>query len=134
MPEATRPVITVAAALVTDPAGRLLLVRKRGTDRFMQPGGKPEPGETLRGALARELAEEVRLTIEPGAFDHLGRFETDTANEPGDLLVAHVYRLEVTGPVDAAAEIAEARWCTIEEADALGERLAPLARELLRLC
>ena len=126
--------ITVVAALVTDPAGRLLLVRKRGTDRFMQPGGKPEASETLRDALARELAEEVRLTIEPAAFDDLGRFETDAANEPGHLLVAHVYRLEVTGPVGAAAEIAEARWCTVEEADALGARLAPLARELLALC
>ncbi|MCU1475006.1 MAG: pyrophosphohydrolase including oxidative damage repair enzyme [Amnibacterium sp.] len=126
--------ITVVAALVTDATGRLLLVRKRGTDRFMQPGGKPEAGETLREALARELAEELRLTIEPGAFDDLGRFETDAANEPGHLLVAHVYRLEVADPVAAAAEITEARWCTVEEADALGERLAPLARELLPFC
>jgi 8-oxo-dGTP pyrophosphatase MutT (NUDIX family) len=129
-----RPVITVVAALVTDDAGRLLLVRKRGTERFMQPGGKPEPGESLRGALARELAEELRLTVDPGAFDDLGRFETDAANEPGHALVAHVFRLVVTAPVDAAAEIAEARWCTPAAADALGPRLAPLARELLALC
>jgi 8-oxo-dGTP pyrophosphatase MutT (NUDIX family) len=127
-------VITVVAALVTDPAGRLLLVRKRGTDRFMQPGGKPEAGESHREALARELAEELRLTVSPLAFDDLGRFETEAANEPGHALVAHVFRLEVADPVGAAAEIAEARWCTVEEADDLGGRLAPLARELLAFC
>jgi 8-oxo-dGTP pyrophosphatase MutT (NUDIX family) len=127
-------VITVVAALVTDAAGRLLLVRKRGTDRFMQPGGKPEAGETLREALARELAEELRLTVSPDAFAALGRFEADAANEPGHALVAHVFRLEAAEPVRAAAEIDEVRWCTVAEADALGARLAPLARTLLALC
>lgn len=129
MPE--RPVITVVAALVTDDDGRLLLVRKRGTDRFMQPGGKPEPGESLRGALARELAEELRLEVEPAAFADLGRFETDAANEPGHALVAHVFRLPLSGTLTPAAEIVEARWATPSEADALGDRLAPLARDLL---
>lgn len=133
MPE-PRPVITVVAALVTDAASRLLLVRKRGTDRFMQPGGKPEAGEGLREALARELLEEVRLDVDPAALEDLGRFETDAANEPGHALVAHVFRLTVAGPVEAAAEIAELRWCTVAEADDLGPRLAPLARHLLALC
>ncbi|MGN6742126.1 MAG: NUDIX hydrolase [Amnibacterium sp.] len=126
-----RPVITVVAALVTDAEGRLLLVRKRGTDRYMQPGGKPEPGEGLREALARELAEELLLAVDPEAFTDLGRFETDAANEPGHVLVAHVFRLALDGTVEAAAEIAEARWATLAEADALGDRLAPLARVLL---
>jgi 8-oxo-dGTP pyrophosphatase MutT (NUDIX family) len=129
-----RPVITVVAALVTDGSGRLLLVRKRGTDRFMQPGGKPDPGEGLRDALARELAEEVRLIVPPDAFEDLGRFEADAANEPGHALVAHVFRLRIADAVEAAAEIEEIRWCTVEEADALGARLAPLARDLLALC
>ncbi|WP_408734888.1 NUDIX domain-containing protein [Asaia platycodi] len=39
-------VIHIAAALLHDGAGRLLLVRKHGTVAFMQPGGKIEPGET----------------------------------------------------------------------------------------
>ena len=33
-------VISIVAALIRDPAGRVLLVRKRGTVAFMQPGGK----------------------------------------------------------------------------------------------
>ena len=129
--DAARPVITVVAALATDRDGRLLLVRKRGTARFMQPGGKPETGETLPGALVRELAEELGLTVADDSLTELGRFDTAAANEPGHALIAHVFRLVVTDPVAAAAEIAEIRWCTAAEADSLGDRLAPLARELL---
>lgn len=130
-PDPARPVITVVAALATDRQGNLLLVRKRGTARFMQPGGKPETGETLRAALARELAEELGLIVPADALADLGRFDTAAANEPGHALIAHVFRLVVDVPVAAAAEIAEIRWCTAAEADALGDRLAPLARELL---
>ncbi|MEM9477678.1 MAG: hypothetical protein AAGA71_20510 [Pseudomonadota bacterium] len=32
----------IAVAVVLDEAGRMLLVRKRGTEAFMQPGGKIE--------------------------------------------------------------------------------------------
>jgi hypothetical protein len=32
--------IVIAAALLLDPQGRTLLVRKRGTAFFMQPGGQ----------------------------------------------------------------------------------------------
>ena len=35
-------VISVVAALIRDNGGRVLLVRKRGTSAFMQPGGKRE--------------------------------------------------------------------------------------------
>ena len=40
------PRIVVSAVCVFDRSGRLLTVRKRGTDKFMHPGGKPEAGET----------------------------------------------------------------------------------------
>ena len=134
-PEAPGLVIRVVAALVTDPEGRLLLVRKRGTDRFMQAGGKPEPGEGPRAALVRELSEELGLDVAEAALVPLGDFTTAAANEPGHALEAAVFRLRVTaGVADALephAEIAELRWCTPEEAARLGERLAPLARLLL---
>lgn len=38
--------ISIVAALIRDDAGRLLLVRKRGTLAFMQPGGKRDAGES----------------------------------------------------------------------------------------
>jgi 8-oxo-dGTP diphosphatase len=42
----TGRVISVVAALIRDGDGRVLLVRKRGTAAFMQPGGKRDAGET----------------------------------------------------------------------------------------
>ena len=56
-------VIRIVAAVVADERGRLLLVRKRGTTAFMQPGGKLEPGESPVDALAREIREELGVGI-----------------------------------------------------------------------
>jgi len=50
-------IISVVAALIRDPDGRVLLVRKRGTEAFMQPGGKRDIGESDVAALSREIAE-----------------------------------------------------------------------------
>jgi 8-oxo-dGTP diphosphatase len=129
------PVIRVVAALITDPGGRLLLVRKRGTERFMQAGGKPEAGEAAREALVRELWEELGLTIHPDALEQLGPFVTEAANEPDHRLEAEVFRLALPGAVadelEPHAEIEELRWVTPQEAAALGPRLAPLAHLLL---
>lgn len=128
---AAESVIRVSAACVTDAAGRVLLVRKRGSQVFMQPGGKPEPGETAVQTLVRELGEELSLDVDPASLDDWGRFRADTANEPGHVLIAQVFGLPLEGEVEPAAEIEEARWFTEEQADALGVRLAPLARRML---
>lgn len=62
------PVVTVAAAVLVDRDGRVLLAQRpagkalAGLWEF--PGGKIEPGETPEAALVRELKEE--LSIETG--------------------------------------------------------------------
>lgn len=53
--------IQIAAALINDDKGRLLVVRKVGTEWFMQAGGKIENGESPLSALRRELSEEIGL-------------------------------------------------------------------------
>lgn len=119
--------IHVSAAVITDGEGRLLLVRKAGTTAFMQPGGKPEPGETPAETLSRELEEEIGVRIPAGALRPLGSFTADAANEPGFLVVADVFEADLDGaePV-IAAEIEELRWVTRADADEL--EVAPLAR------
>ena len=78
--------IHIAAAVMRDDKGRLLLVRKRGTVYFMQPGGKIEPGENARSALIRELREELNLELSQEELIPLGEFTDSAANEPGHLL------------------------------------------------
>lgn len=119
------PTLHIAAALIEDDAGRLLLVRKRGTAAFMQAGGKLEPGESPSDALTREIEEELGRA--PTRLEPLGEARAAAANEPGHALHAHLFRAEVRGPLQAAAEIAELRWVTPDEAMALP--LAPLTRE-----
>jgi 8-oxo-dGTP diphosphatase len=120
--------IRVSAAVITDREGRLLVVRKAGTTAFMQPGGKPEPGETPAETLSRELDEEVGLRIAPDELRPLGEFTAAAANEPGFEVVADVFAADIgeQQPV-VAAEIDELRWITRADADELD--IAPLARE-----
>nr|WP_314426825.1 NUDIX domain-containing protein [uncultured Erwinia sp.] len=125
--------IHIAAAAIVDDAGRLLLVRKRNTLYFMQPGGKLDAGESPESALIRELREELDLVITPGDLTPLGQFTDVAANEPGHLLVADIFRIHnVSGDLKPAAEIEEVRWVPPAEFDSL--MLAPLtAKQIIPL-
>jgi 8-oxo-dGTP diphosphatase len=120
-------VIPIAAALVHDDAGRVLLVRKRGTRAFTQPGGKLRDFESHLAALERELREELGCTVRPGSPAFLGTFRAPAANETGCMVTAALYRVEVDGPVRAAAEIEEIAWIHPEPPHQI--ELAPLTRE-----
>ena len=76
-------IISVVAALIRDGDGRVLLVRKRGTAAFMQPGGKRDVGESDVAALAREIGEELGCRIKDSSVQALGVFDCPAANEPG---------------------------------------------------
>ena len=129
--------ITVSAVVLTRRDGAVAVVRKRGTDRFMLAGGKAEPGETPRRCAVREIGEELGLTLDADALTYLGRYETDTANEPGFRLVSEVFSATSDAPAAPAAEIAEARWlsrCEFEALVALPEDdCAPWAPLLVRV-
>ena len=62
--------VEVVAGVITDARGRVLLSRRtEGRDLaglWEFPGGKREPGETDRQALARELREELAVDLEVG--------------------------------------------------------------------
>lgn len=115
-------IITVVAGLIRDAEGRLLTVRKAGTETFMLPGGKPEPGETEEAALARELAEELGVRLR--AARRLGRFEAPAANEPDATVRSTVFEVAVEGAPAIQAEIEDMLW--IDPAQPPAVRLAPL--------
>jgi len=64
--------IEVAAGIIRDGCGRILIARRRpgkaqaGFWEF--PGGKLEPGETAEECLKRELLEEMGIGIRPTAL------------------------------------------------------------------
>ena len=120
------PVIGIAAEVIMDERGRLLLVRKRGTEVFMLPGGKIGRGEDAIEALAREVEEELGCGIAIGPRP-LGRFSAPAANEPGSVVDAELFAVELVGEAVPAAEIAEAQWRDPDESPPFP--LAPLARE-----
>lgn len=102
--------IPIAAAIISNEAGHVLVVRKRGSSVFMQPGGKIEPNETPVAALARELQEEIGLTVAADKLVYLGKFRAEAANEHGREVEADVFEVALTGAVAARAEIEEIRW------------------------
>jgi 8-oxo-dGTP pyrophosphatase MutT (NUDIX family) len=122
-------VIRIAAALLIRPDGHTLLVRKRGTQAFMQPGGKIEAFELPVHALARELEEELGLVIDPQQARFLGEFSAPAANEPGFVVQAQIFQLRIEADVTPAAEIEEVIW--IDPATDGGISLAPLTRDLI---
>jgi 8-oxo-dGTP diphosphatase len=119
--------IEIVAALIRDGAGRVLLVRKRGTAAFMQPGGKRDSGEDDITALAREIEEELGCCLVPDSIRSLGEFDAISANEPGFRVRAALYEIDVTGEIAPKAEIEAMVW--IDPATPADIPLAPLTRD-----
>lgn len=85
MPEETYARRT-ARVLLLDRAGRVLLLRYGDPGEWLTPGGGLDHGETLRETAARELQEEIGLTVDP---DQLGPRVAEASG--------HVERSWVTG-------------------------------------
>ncbi|MEW1823358.1 NUDIX domain-containing protein [Arthrobacter sp. NPDC080031] len=119
-----KDLIVVSAVCVYDDAGRLLTVRKRGTDKFMHPGGKPEPGETAAETASRELAEEVGIDVDPADLEPFGSWLAIAANEAATDIEATVFTAPGTWEAHPSAEIAEIRWLDLSAE--FPDDLAPL--------
>ena len=109
MPKAApTPHYTVAVGLVFK--NGKLLIDKRKTDGLLGgmwelPGGKKQKGETLKQAVAREIAEEVGVTVTVGkrlcivrhAYSHFR-------------ITLHAYHCQYTGGTAKALHCAAVKW------------------------
>lgn len=131
--DVTADVIKVCAVVIQDPDGRLLCVRKQGSQFFMQPGGKPEAGETSQQTVIREVREELGVELQEEKLRFLGVHSAQAANEHGftvqSTLFSHPYTEACARISEGQAEIAEVAWFSLDDAAERSEALAPLLRE-----
>ena len=123
------PLIHVSAVVFRDVNDKVLTVRKRGTEKFMFPGGKPELVESALDTAIREVKEEIGIGVEPKQLTQIGVFEAPAANEAKHTVVATVFTYDGdTIEPQMAAEIAELSWVSPDQPDVV---LAPLLADFV---
>lgn len=119
------PDFIVSAVVLRDSDGCILVVRKRGTSRYMLPGGKIEAGESPAEAAVRELHEEVGADLETESLSFLGEWTAPAANEAGLTVHGHIFEHPWVDGLAVRAEIDDLLWLHPDDM-ALREDLAPL--------
>lgn len=114
-------VLDIAAGVLVDAQGRLLIAQRRagtpGAGYWEFPGGKREAGEAIFGCLARELAEEIGVTDLRGV--PLIRFVHERGPRPVRL---HVWRIHDWTGEPGPREGQRIRWTasdTLDDVDLL---------------
>jgi mutator protein MutT len=102
-----RPATLGVRGIVTDEAGRVLLVRHTYTPGWHFPGGGVERGETCAEALRRELREEAGIE---GANLELVSVHANHAFFPNDHVLVYRVREWRQAEPSARGEIAERRF------------------------
>jgi ADP-ribose pyrophosphatase YjhB (NUDIX family) len=112
-------ILAAVSAIVTDVAGRYLLVRRSRppeAGRWALPGGRVEPGETLADAVIREVVEETGLAVRPGR-------EVGVVRRPapgGGTYEIHCFIVDVLGgEAVAGSDAADVRWAAPHELSAM---------------
>ena len=117
------PILGASVVIVAD--GAILLVQ-RGHEpqlgRWSVPGGRVEPGETLRQTAAREAYEETGLEVRIGA-----ELWDLTITDGDRTFEVHDFAATVTGgSLRAGDDAADVRWIPLDELDQW-----PLTEDLL---
>ena len=109
--------VIVAAALTVEQGKLLVTQRKKDSSHGLLwefPGGKVKEGEDPRGALRRELKEELDVEVEVGSlFDAVFHFYPEFPI----LLLVYWCRVEKGSP--KPIECHDLRWVTLKELEAL---------------
>jgi len=123
--------IVICSAMMLNPEGELLLVRKKGSKYFQLPGGKIAVGESDSEALVRELREELQFDTEPATLLFIGRHVTQAVNECDTLVEGYIYLIKLAMKLDfqPQAELEEVEW--INKSNWQDYQLAHLAEEFV---
>ncbi|MER7010920.1 NUDIX domain-containing protein [Saccharopolyspora sp. NPDC000359] len=127
------PVIRCVGAVIHDPLGRLLLVKRAhepASGKWSLPGGRVEHGESDRSAVQREVREETGLSVTVGEL--VGRVLRPAPKGTYEILDYSCWTNEHT--LCAGDDAADAIWAdgatfaTLDEAGALTPGLADCLR------
>lgn len=97
----------VTLAVIVDKS--LLVVRKRGMDAFILPGGKPlDENEKMKDTLQRELREELGV---PFIFARFAKsFDDIIEDGKTDTITVHLFRGFLNETPTPCSEIEELSW------------------------
>jgi 8-oxo-dGTP diphosphatase len=127
MTDAPRKRTLVVAGLMAE-RGRVLITQRRADQalplQWEFPGGKVEPGEAPTDALARELTEEIGVTVEVGRI-----WDVLFHAYPAFDLVMLVYACRIVSGEPRAVEVADVKW--VETADLPAWDILPADRPLV---
>ncbi len=127
-PSPSSPVsIKAVAGLALLRDDRVLLVRKRGTDRFVLPGGAIRRGESTSLSVVHDVADALGVPVVSYDFDLLGIFTAASVAHPETLIEATVYAgaLDEADPWMPLGNLDALRW---EPLTAQSDDLSPLVR------
>jgi len=116
----THPTPGAGAVVIRD--GRMLLIRRgRGAyvDHWAVPGGRQRRGETMREAVAREVAEETGLEVEVGDLVWAGDILDDADPPAYHYTVVDFEATVIGGELRAGDDAAEARWVPLADVRSL---------------
>ncbi|MSR08625.1 MAG: 8-oxo-dGTP diphosphatase MutT [Gammaproteobacteria bacterium] len=116
---AAPPLIRVAAGILRDPAGRILIAQRPAGGHvggFWEfPGGKLNPDEAPGQALVRELQEELGITVEAAT-----PFMTYRHEYPERVVELHVFLVERYSGEPRGVEGQPLRWVALAELPTAG--------------
>lgn len=126
-----RNVTAVGGVVVRD--GAVLLVRLTyggGRGRYLLPGGRLDPGETLDEAVVREVEEETGVVARP-----LGIMGVRTRHDPGSTDTYVIFLMEhISGePRPDGRENDDARYFRAADLDAEADRITDLSLHMARV-
>jgi len=109
----THPPIDVVAGVIRHDDGRVLITQRLADDTlggyWEFPGGKVEPGEELKAALKRELAEELGVEAEIGVEIH----RIIHAYLDRDVRL-YFFAARIVSGEPQKLEVADLRWVTLD--------------------